>query len=151
MIKKAYILFFSLAVLGFASCSEDDPSEPAHEHFEASGLVLIKSGERFFRIFQGQVVSETKSLMVPLGDMTDHYSIRFLDDEGNEFDPPTDPDKSLDWEITDPTLAEIHRHDGEEWEFHIEGLKAGSTEIELMVKHVDHYGFRTPKIQLIVQ
>ncbi len=149
--KISLYIFAALALLLFVSCSEDDPNEPHHEHFEASGLVLINSGERFFKVFQGEIVSETKVLEVPLGELTDHYSIKFLDDHGDEFDPPDDPDKSLDWEIEDESITEVVQDEPGEWEFHLKGLKEGTTTIELRVLHIDHYGFRTPKIPVEVK
>lgn len=151
MISTLRYLSLMAFLLLFISCSEDDPTEPHQEHFEASGMVLIKSGERFFKIFQGEIVSETKVLEVPLSGLTDHYVIKFLDDDGNEFDPPTDSDKSLDWEITNPEIVEVYRHNETDWDFHLRGLQEGTTEIEFRVLHIDHFGFRTPKIPVEVK
>lgn len=151
MFSLVRYLSLSVFLLLIFSCSEEDPTEPHHEHFEASGMVLIKSGERFFKVFKGEIISETKMLEVPLNGLTDHYAVKFLDDEGNEFDPPTDPDKSLDWEITDPEIVEVYRHNITDWDFHLRGLKEGDTEIEFRVLHIDHFGFRTPKIPLKVK
>jgi hypothetical protein len=149
--KNLKYIFIAI-VLGFTiSCSERDPLEPHEEHFEASGLVLIKSGERFFKVFQGEIVSEMKVLEVPLGELTDHYSIKFLDDNGDEFDPPTDEDFSLDWEIDDENIAEVHQDEPGEWEFHLKGLIEGTTTFEIRVLHDDHFGFRTPKLPIEVK
>lgn len=149
--KIIYYIFLTILIISIISCSESDPSEPHHEHLEASGLVLIKSGQRFFKIFRGEIVSDTKKLEVPLGELTDHYSIKFLDEDGEEFDPPTDPDKSLSWGIEDESIVEVYQEKQGDWEFHLKGLKVGTTTIELRVLHLDHIEFRTPKIQVEVK
>ena len=145
-----YILLAAILVFS-VSCSEDNPSEPHEEHFEASGLVLIKSGDRFFRVFNGEITSDTKVLEVPFEDLTDHYEVMFLDENGDDLAPPTDEDFALVIIAEDPTITEMFQDEPGEWEFHLRGLAKGTTNIEIKVKHIDHFGFTTPKIPVEVK
>ena len=132
---------------------KDDPSAPQQDHFEAEGVVLIDSGVRFFHMLRGEIdTSEGKvdTLAVPVG-LSPHWEIRFLDENEQEINPPDDANKSLGWVIADKSVVEMYRHDGQEWEFHLNGLKVGETTIEFRVMHNDHYDFHTPSIPVSVR
>lgn len=132
---------------------KDDPSSTQQDHFEAEGIVLIDSGVRFFKMFRGQIdTSESKvdTLVVPVG-LSPHWTIKFLDENEQEIDPPDDDNKSFGWIIPDPSVVEMYRHDGQEWEFHLNGLMVGETSIEFRVMHNDHYDFHTPAIPVSVR
>ncbi len=132
---------------------KDDPSEPQQDHFEAEGIVLIDSGVRFFHMFRGEIDTsggKADTLVVPVG-LSPHWEIKFLDENEQEIDPPDDANKSFGWIITDPAVVEIYRHDGQEWDFHLNGLKVGETAIEFRVMHNDHYDFHTPLIPVSVR
>ena len=67
---KYLVAVLALCVVG---CGSDDPVSPQEEHFEPEGLVLIESGRRFFRYFQGEIDAgsgRTDHLDVPLGEET---------------------------------------------------------------------------------
>ena len=118
------------------------------EHFEPEGLVIIDSGNRFFRYFQGWIDTSGGRwghLRAPNGGLTPKWSIRFLDDNGDEIDPPDDPDFKFTWSIADPTVLEVVQDadDVGKFDFHLRGLKVGETTIELQVTHDDHIDFRT--------
>ncbi len=125
------------------------------ERFEPEGLVLIDSGNRFFRYFQGQIDASggrVGHLKVSNGGLTPKWSIRFLDDHGDEIPPPDDPDFKFTWAIADPTVLEVVQDadDVGKFDFHLRGLKVGETTIELQVTHGDHVDFRTVPIPVRV-
>ena len=149
--------FVAVAVLALfvISCGSDDPVSDHEEHFEPEGLVIIDSGNRFFRYFQGQIDASggrVGHLTAPLGEETSHWSIRFLDDHGDEIDPPDDPDSRFTWTIADPTVLEVVQDadDVGKFDFHLRGLKVGETTIILEVTHDDHVDFRTIPIPVHV-
>lgn len=148
------VLLFSLSLL-FVSCSdEDDPSEPQHEHFEAEGWIFEDAaGRDYIVIYEGKFDNSgiATEFIVPFDDMTDHFEIYFLDHDKDEINPPDDDDKKLGWVIGDESIVEVHRHDDEEWEFHLKGLKVGETDIEFQIVHNDHADVKTIKIPVKVQ
>ena len=130
---------------------------PVHvgEEFEAEGLVIIESGFRFFRYFQGEIDSEdgrVSELTAPIG-MTPHWRIKFLDENGEEIDPPDDPEFTFAWTIADPDIVEVVQDEGDEgsFEFHLNGLHEGETTIVLKVEHDGHTDFSTQPIPVHVE
>jgi hypothetical protein len=148
--KKISILFLSL--LFIISCSDNNPTEP-EDHFQPEGWVFINgASQRFMQIFQGKFSVGSDTLFtVPNGEDSDHISIKFLDGKKIEIEPPSDKDKTLSWDIKDTTMIGVHRHDGEEWEFHLEGKKVGETEIQFYVMHNGHSDVRSGYIKVMVQ
>ena len=123
--------------------------------FEAEGLVIIESGVRFFRYFQGEIDSgdgRVSELTAPVG-MTPHWRIMFLDENGDEIDPPEDPEFTFGWTIADPDVVEVVQDEGDEgsFEFHLRGLKGGETTIVLKVEHDGHTDFSTKPIPVHVE
>ena len=150
-------IFAAVAVLTFfvIGCGSDDPMSHQEEHFEPEGLVIIESGRRFFRYFRGQIDASggrLDHLDAPLNEETPHWSIRFLDEDGDEIAPPDDPDFKFTWAIADPTVLEVVQDadDVGKFDFHLRGLKVGETTIELQVTHDDHVDFRTMPIPVHV-
>ncbi len=142
------IAVFSLIFL--SSCSEENPAEPQESHFQAEGLVLYLNGLQEIKIFQNQFISAKRKIELLNGEITDLYEIKFLDENGNEFEPPDDEDFSLDWEVTDTNIITIEQLTGD-WSFRIDARNSGSTDFKLMVKHIDHNGFISPQIPVEVQ
>ena len=129
---------------------------PVHvvEEFEAEGLVLIESGHRFFRYYQGEIDSgdgRVEVLEAPIG-LTPHWGIKFLDSHGDEIDPPDGPEFTFGWTIDDPSIVEVFQDEGDEgtFEFHLRGLEEGETTIRLQVEHDGHVDFRTQPIPVHV-
>ncbi len=121
------------------------------ERFEPEGLVLIDFGNRFFRYFQGQIDASggrVGHLRVPNGGFTAKWSIMFLDHDGDEIDPPDEPDFKFTATIADPSIVEVYQAptDVGKFEFQLRGLKVGETTIVLEVTRDDHIDFRTVPI-----
>ena len=142
----AAVAVLTLFVIG---CGSDDPMSEHEEHFEPEGLVLIDSGNRFFRYFEGAIDASggrAGHLEVPNGGLTT------LDHDGDEIDPPDEPDDKFTATIADPTVVEVHQEPADvgKFEFQLRGLKAGETTIVLEVTHDDHIDFRTVPIPVRV-
>ena len=155
--KRLPLIVAVILALFTAGCifddEKDNPSSEQQDHFEAEGIVLIDSGVRFFHMFRGEIETadgKVDTLVTPVG-LSAHWSIRFLDENEQEIAPPSDENKSFGWVIEDPSIVEIYRHDNQEWEFHLNGLKAGETTIEFRVMHNDHYDFHTTSIPVSVR
>lgn len=156
LLLAIFLVFSSLIIL--TSCDEDDPSSPSEEHFDAAGVEIEDAtGAVFFKVFKGQVdASVNEKFEIPIG-MSDHFEIYFLDDNGNRLEEPEDHHYTLGYEIEDPSIVALHQHEDdhdddhyEEWEFHLEGLKAGETTLELSILHEGHSDFRTGKFPVLV-
>lgn len=140
------VIIFSFFMI---SCS-DDPVTPQEEHFEAEGIVFLQSGILIAEIFRG-VTSDT--LIAPVDSMTAGIDVKFYNSNQEIIDPPNDPEITFAWEIDDPAVVDVWQHPGAEgsFEFHLEGLVAGTTLIEFFTLHEGHADFRSGKISVAVQ
>ena len=146
----------AVLALFVAGCGKDDPVSPQEEHYEVEGLVLVDSGNRFFRYFQGKIDSSdgrVDVLKVPHGELTSYWSIRFLDANGNEMAPPSGEGFKFTWVIADPLVVEVVQDEGDEgkFEFYLRGLDEGETTIVLQISHEGHVDFRTHPIPVHVE
>jgi hypothetical protein len=150
--KNISMLILALSVLIILNSCSDDINSP-EDHFDPEGWVFIDgTGARFIQLFQGKFRSGSDDeFKVPLGDDTDRLKIKFLDKNGVEIDPPTSEDYTLSWEIKDDSKLKLEQHDGEEWEFNLEGLKLGETEIQFHVYHDGHSDLRSGFIKVKVE
>lgn len=144
--QRSPLLFAAAAVaVVLAGCGKEDPITPQEEHYEAEGLVLLDSGQRFFRYFQGRIDSgdgRAEALEVTHGEVTSKWSIRFLDGDGNEMAPPTGEGFTFTWEIEDKSIVEVV-HEAGEFAFALRGLEDGETTIKLQISHEGHVDFTT--------
>jgi hypothetical protein len=145
MIYLLSILTIFLFVVG---CTEDNPVESEEKHFEAIGLYVISDGDTIVKYVDGVVAG---SIDVQAGQQTSLLSIRFLTDAG-EIDIPQGEESSLAWNITDVTVADIESQEDElnAYQFRISGIKAGNTEITIIINHNDHKDFESKAIPIVV-
>lgn len=140
-----------VVVLSFLviSCS-DDPVTPQEDHFEAEGIVFLQSGIKIAEIFRGVT---TDTLFAPAGSMTSGIDVKFYNSTMQILDPPSNPDIKFSWEIIDSSIVSVWQHPGEEgdFEFHLNGLTVGSTQVEFFIMHDNHADFRSGKITVSVQ
>ena len=154
--QKSPLLIAAAAVaVILAGCGKDDPITPQEEHYEAEGLVLLDSGQRFFRYFQGRIDSgdgRAEALEVTHGEVTGKWSIRFLDRDGNEMAPPTGEGFTFTWEIADKSIVEVVQDEAEagQFVFALRGLEDGETTIRLQISHEGHVDFTTLPIPVHV-
>ncbi len=150
--KIIYIFVILALAITFGCSDESDPTTPHKDHFEPVGIVIYQGSEIFIKINQGVFNPEYYDhFPVPVDGETDVYTVKFINEDGDETDPPHDEEFDLAWEITDPDIIEITRDSGEKWQFKLKGLAAGETEISFKVKHVDHFGFESKFIPVVVE
>ncbi len=134
----------------FLSC-KDDPVTNQEEHFEAIGTIIYDAtGAVVVSILRG-VTNDT--LKITNGELSDHFEVKFYDEDENIIDPPNDEHIKLSYEIADTTIVSWWQHEGEEggFEFHFNGLKLGSTTLELFIVHEGHNDYRSGLIPLVVK
>ncbi len=146
-----FIAIIALLPILFTSC-EKDTIAPT-EHFEPQGLQIKDATKKvIIKIMNGEINPQySDEFEVPLNSMTEELEVEFLDANGSVIEPPTSSEYSLKLTFGDNTIAQIYQHDGERWAFHIKGLKAGVTDVELSFNHNDHADFKTPKIKVHVE
>lgn len=159
ILKYINVLVFSIFFISIlTSCSdESDPIIPPTEHFEPEGwLVRDATTKPILVVWQGVIQTNWNSASVPdtlyavLNQLSDHFSVKFLDINKNIINPPTDNDIIFGWLITDSSLLEVSRDNPTDWEFHLNGLAIGITTLELQVLHAGHVDVKTPKIPVVV-
>ncbi|MBI9070965.1 MAG: hypothetical protein JEY94_05170 [Melioribacteraceae bacterium] len=145
------IVLISLILINITACSDDDdPIAPEEHHFEAIGTVIYNAtGAIDVSILRG---TTTDTLYAVVGERSDHFEVKFYDENENIIEPPDEEHSSMAYEIEDSQIATGWQHEGEEgeFEFHIDGLKTGITTIEIFVKHDDHNDYRSGLIPLKV-
>jgi hypothetical protein len=157
IMKFKFINFFNLTIIVgllsiiLISCSkEENPLPPQEEHFEAEGMVFLQSGIMVASIFRGVT---TDTLIAPEGGRSDHFDVKFYDENQNVIDPPSSSDQTLDWEIENENLLTVWQHPGEEggYEFHLDGLAEGTTHIEFFIVHEGHNDYRSGLVPVRVE
>lgn len=137
-------------LLLFSACN---PTDHGHdEHSEPFGLVLLQSGVEIAKQQNGSVTyAGGSSISVPLGDETPLITLRFLDEDGDQF-VPEDDEYSLLWAIGNESVLEVHTHDGDgKWAFHLEGAGAGTTTIRFSLMHDGHADFQSLPFSVTVE
>jgi len=144
-------LFFVLVgILFISACNPTGDENDAHS--EPFGLVLLQSGVELAKQQNGTIsYTSGSSLAVPLGDETPLITLRFLDEDGDQF-VPEEAESSLMWAIDNESVLEVHTHDGDgKWAFHLEGAGAGSTTIRFLLMHDGHSDFESLPFRVKVE
>ncbi|MCB0711760.1 MAG: hypothetical protein KDD67_05485 [Ignavibacteriae bacterium] len=124
---------------------EENPVQEEH-HAEPVGLIVTDGDTEIVRVEQNVV---TGSFQLTQETLSPHYQLQFLDEDGEMF-LPDDPDFTPSATIEDPTLLEVVRDQPDDWNFHLKGLKEGTTTIKLVVKHGSHNDYESPAIPVTV-
>lgn len=137
---------------GIAGCgNENDPITPQTPHFEPEGLVILTDTKDTVAYYFQGVVRPGDTLKAPPGNnLSAHWTIEFLGSSRQKIDYPSTTLYRLGWTIADQSIAEVFRHQGEEWEFHLRGKASGTTTIEFRVLHEDHADFITRPFPVLV-
>ncbi|MEM6644940.1 MAG: hypothetical protein AAF730_01690 [Bacteroidota bacterium] len=145
--------FLSLFALLFtftfiSACDSTDVEDDDHEeHADVEGLMLRANGATLVTVDEGEV---SGSISVPLGDETSLIFVQFMNHDG-ETVTIDDPEFSLGYAIGNTSTIEWEQHEGEDYEFHLKGLSAGTTTLTLELLHGDHADFKTPAISVVVE
>lgn len=148
--KKLQFLALAIFALAFAACSDSNStSTDQHEHFEAEGWNLYWPDWKLaYSVYQGKEDKSLETLRVNANCLSEHLTVKFLDDEKKEVSAPKDDEHTLGWSVGDESILDIEACGS--WGFHLKGLKEGETTLILKVKHHDHADAKTPEIKIIV-
>lgn len=142
-----FIIFILSIISGVVlnGCKEDSVSVPQSEHFQPNGMMILNESlsDTLMYYFNGQLLYDKDTLFAPYNALGGHWVVKFLDANKNKLEPPSDPDHSLGWLISDPAKLEVYQHAGDKWEFHLRGKALGITSIKFQVMHMGHADFTT--------
>ncbi len=138
-------LLLPLFLIFFISACEENPVEE-EEHTDPVGLIVSDGGVEIVRVDRSTV---TGTFDVTAGVLSPHYDLEFLDEDGDTF-IPDDPDFSPEAIIADPEVVEVVRDEPHDWNFHLRGLKEGTTTVRLGIAHGGHSDYLSPEITIVV-
>lgn len=145
-------IFLFVSLFFFNGCKDEhDPLSPHEDHFEAIGmLVYDASGKQVAKILRGVTADTLKGIV---GATSDHFTVKFYNEQEKVVDAPKDPDLKFNFVVEDKSVSTIWQHPGEEggFEFHIKGIKAGKTHVEFFIEHEGHNDYRTGKMPLQIK
>jgi hypothetical protein len=145
-----FIIFFA------GSCEDGDPIAPQEEHFDAVGIRITQSGVLILDYFAPDYPAGTTTISDTVflnQGINPKMEANFYDENKNIIAPPNNSEISFGAQFTDNTIAEIWWHAGEEGtfdDFHLKGLKNGSTTFKFQVLHAGHADFQTLQIPVVV-
>ena len=107
-----------------------------HEHLNSVGVALVADGTDLVVVNGTSVTGE---LTVAQGASISPIDVFWIDADGNRFQPDAveQPDYQLEVESDAATTASTTLGDGA-WQFSLNGIAAGSTEIHVRLLHGDH-------------
>jgi hypothetical protein len=151
-----YILLAASLTIFYTGCSDEstDPA-PVGEHFEPLGWMIVDATSKpVLVVWMGTIQTDWEgialqdTLIAPLGSLSPHYSVKFLNESKQIIAAPTDANHSLAFAIGDTSkLGTVQ----EGWSFHLRGKKEGNTTIEFQVYHVGHIDARTGLIPVVIR
>ena len=138
-------IFFLISIIYTQGCKEDTVQTPQSEHFQASGMIIYNEtlSDTILYYHNGVLMAGHDSLFVPFNALSGHWTIKFLDSDKKQLEPPSDQNHTLGWLIDDPNKLELYRHGSDIWEFHLKGKELGMTNIKFQILHEGHADFQT--------
>ncbi len=148
--KTIKFLVAASALSLLAACGDSNSaSSDQHAHFEVEGWNLYwHDFTPAYSVFRGKADTSIAPLKVNANCLSEHLSIKFLDENEKEMSGPKDDEHSLAWSVGDESILDIEWEGG--WGFHLKGVKEGETTLILKVNHHDHADARTPEIRVVV-
>ena len=136
-----FFIIISLAV-SVISCSDDnDDINDPKEHFEAIGTAVYDAtGAEVLRILRG---TATDTLVTKVGVLSDHFDVKFINDDENIVNAPNDDETTMGIDVSDTNLLEIEQDEPGAFEFHLMGKAIGETSIEIKILHAGHADYRS--------
>jgi len=153
--KKAIAVFMAIVlVIQIQSCGKDDIITPPSEHTDAEGLLIMNESftDTVLYVFRGEFKSGFDTLNVPLGTISPHWKIFFINKDTVRIDPPAGSDYSPGFTVGSSSIAQIFQDDpvNEKWAFHLRGNSTGNTTLTIKIIHAGHSDFTTPLIPVKV-
>lgn len=126
---------FVIALFSITSCDVTS-SDDHDEHQDPWGIALFMDGTEIARQFSGDpTYTDGDHLELHAGEETSLIRVRFIDEDGDLFEPEDD-DLFLAWEIDHEDVLEIEQHEEDgKWAFHFVGLAEGEAHITFHLMH----------------
>ncbi len=139
----AVLAFFG--ILLFTACSDNPAGSDDEEHSDPEGLELVHDGEVIFEYTLDEGVTEHSHLHFHVGEEY-LFEVHFLDEDGDHIHAEDfDEGYSLDWDIENEDILEIHQHEEDgRWSFRLEGIAEGGSKVQFLLNHGDHEHLKTP-------
>lgn len=80
----AFVLLIAKLII-LPGCSGENPLSSEKNYFKAAGIQFWREGNQIAEILNGIT---TDTLFVPLGNLTEHVEVKFIDEHKNVIDPP---------------------------------------------------------------
>jgi len=142
--RMATLVGAALLTTIVAACG-DDPTMPAHDHFEARGLLLSDGATELVTYDSGRT---TDTIRLQSGSTLAPIRMEFILENGTRG-TPSDPDLHCVWEIADTSKAAINWFEREGvYTLRLSGLREGETSVVFKLLHVDHEDFVTRPIPI---
>jgi|GEM_PF-2718460 len=143
-----YSATFALYVGG--SLDYTSPSIEVHvegAHAEAEGLRLVQNGDTLVWVDAAVVTGEVE---LHHGETSDPIHVWFKDINGDLFQPEHPDEFWLVGSMADSTIANFVTLDSANWNFTLEGLLEGMTDMTLGIFHDGHADYTAPAIEVHV-
>jgi hypothetical protein len=150
--KFSYLILSIATIFAFASCSNSTSAEE-EEHATPFGVAMILNGVEIAVQENGEITyNNGDHLELEVGEETNLITVRWISEDGDRFVPNTDEGYSLNWIIADENVVEVEQHEEDgAWEFHLVGLGAGESDLQLQLFHNDHSDFTSSAFEVHVE
>jgi hypothetical protein len=139
---------------------KDFESQPIHIHVEhgdgqeygePEGLILIQesTGDTIVTYDDHDGLEAGSKISVKTGEETGHIMVWFFDHDMNYF-RPNEAEHFLVLTTADTTIAQVEQHEGEHWEFEVEGRQVGNTTLTVDLWHDSHSDLKIEDIPVEV-
>lgn len=132
---------------------QNSTSSGEDEELDPFGVALIMNGVEIAKQENSEVsYHEGDHLELDAGEETSLITVRFIDEDGDRFQP--NENFSLRWLIDDEDVLEVEQHEEDgPWNFHLVGLAEGETTIRFLLWHDsgDHEDFTSLPFEVHVE
>lgn len=142
----------AICALALAAGACSDSTGPDDDgHTEPAGLAAELGGETVASVNTAREV--TGGFTIAAGDETDHIHVHFIDEDGEEIDID-ESEYYLAIEVDDEDVVEVEQHVPGEFELHLIGVAAGTTNVRFKLMHGQypdgHSDYTSPNIPVTV-
>lgn len=142
------VIAIILGAVGLLTACDNPVDSDGHDEPDVYGLVVLDDDQEILRVQEGATLD---TFFVPNGSTTPEYFVRFIDQEGEPLhEEDLEEDFELRWEVEDPSIVSVRSV--AQWNIELEGLKADTTNLEILLFHLgEHDDFTTPPIPVVVR
>ncbi|MEX2601452.1 MAG: Ig-like domain-containing protein [Balneolaceae bacterium] len=138
MNNKLFLSLTALTLLLFiaTACDVTSSDDDHEDHQDPWGIALFMDGAEIARQFSGTITyTDGDHLELHVGEESNLIRVRFLDEDGDTFEPQDD-DLFLAWDIDHEDHLEVEQHESDgKWAFHLVGLSEGEADVIFHLMH----------------